>query len=263
MSSQAATLQPAGPDLIEVPITPRDLAEIRRRWIVRGRWPIAVLIAACLAAGYGTWKAGRHLVAASWLGANGIHVHWEVKSGTWMRGGATTVQARAQGFLGSGLARADDLTYLKDLHRVVELDLALIDGLRDVDLAVIERLNDLRVLDLDRSRHLDRSRPDGLGPTDATLARLRGLRRLREISLARTRITDAGLAHLAGLADLETLDLTQTGITDAGLGSLRGLKRLGTLVLTGTRVTPGGIRGLEAAMPGVVVIYDPPAPGPR
>jgi hypothetical protein len=48
------------------------------------------------------------------------------------------------------------------------------------------------------------------------LANLKGLTRLEELNLSRTKVTDAGLAHLKGLTGLKELSLYGTGVTDRG-----------------------------------------------
>jgi Leucine Rich Repeat (LRR) protein len=117
--------------------------------------------------------------------------------------------------------------------------------------------------------------------SDQDLARLRGLPRLRFLSLANTRVTDAGLQSLAELTRLERLDLSgtqasdaclpdlgkltnlidlrlgstmstlgrldqATHVTDAGLRRLCTLKRLRLLDLSGTQIGDGGIVHLHA-----------------
>src|SRR5262249_53785384 len=59
------------------------------------------------------------------------------------------------------------------------------------------------------------------GPgTDADLARIGNLRRLRQLNILRAKVTDGGLAHLEGIAGLRALYLSDMPITDAGLGHL-------------------------------------------
>ncbi len=60
--------------------------------------------------------------------------------------------------------------------------------------------------------------------SDAILAHVGRLRRLKQISAGATRVTDAGLAHLAGLSELRMLSFSGTpGLTDAGLAHLASL----------------------------------------
>lgn len=55
--------------------------------------------------------------------------------------------------------------------------------------------------------------------TDATLARVVPLTRLKELDLNDTKITDAGLATLAALPALEALRVARTGVTADGLAA--------------------------------------------
>ena len=108
--------------------------------------------------------------------------------------------------------------------------------------------------------------------TNAGLAHVQGLTRLRKLKIGETSITDAGLVHLASLHQLESLDLEQLEttdaclkhlqstpqlrelylgcngkVTDAGLAYLKGLTRLRTLVFHGSghRITDAGMEHLK------------------
>ena len=63
------------------------------------------------------------------------------------------------------------------------------------------------------------------------------------------RFTDAGLAHLEGLTKLREIDLGNWNITDAGLEHLRGLTELKLLKLEAIDVTDEGIKNLQQALP--------------
>ena len=76
--------------------------------------------------------------------------------------------------------------------------------------------------------------------TDASLAGMNALTRLRWLTLNGSHITDDGLGNLSGLPRLEVLSLENTPITDAGLIHLSRLSSLQTLFLRGTNVTKGG-----------------------
>ena len=85
----------------------------------------------------------------------------------------------------------------------------------------------------------------GTQVTDAGLAHLQGLTRLRWLDLSGTRVTDVGLAQLHGLTGLQELNLDSTQITDAGLAHLQGLMGLRWLDLSGTQVTDVGMSHLQ------------------
>ena len=74
--------------------------------------------------------------------------------------------------------------------------------------------------------------------TDADLAKVARLPRLRSINLAYTRITDQGLEHLAPLKDVRALKLYfAESVTDQGIVHLKHWKNLEHLDLRGTKVT--------------------------
>lgn len=84
--------------------------------------------------------------------------------------------------------------------------------------------------------------------TSQGLDALRELSNLTFLSLQHCRqITDAGLASVSGLSKLKALDLADTQITDAGLKSLKPLRNLELLNLNGTQVSAAGLRELELA----------------
>jgi hypothetical protein len=93
--------------------------------------------------------------------------------------------------------------------------------------------------------------------TDAELALLKGLTKLKTMSMRDTKITDAGLEQMKGFSKLEELDLQEClQITDAGLVHLHGLTELKQIDLRGThvmRVTAVGQRRLQRALPELAV----------
>jgi hypothetical protein len=78
------------------------------------------------------------------------------------------------------------------------------------------------------------------GVSDAGLAELSGLKRLKRLHLPGQRVTDAGFAHLSGLTSLEALLISEAPITEAGLAHLAGLPRLKQMALNKTRVASLG-----------------------
>ena len=85
--------------------------------------------------------------------------------------------------------------------------------------------------------------------TDAGLAKLAGMKGLKELHLEGTGIGDAGLDHLKTLAELEYLNLYNTKVTDAGLAKLAGLGKLKALYLWQSGVTKAGVAALKAKLP--------------
>jgi Leucine Rich repeat len=97
--------------------------------------------------------------------------------------------------------------------------------------------------------------------TDAGLEHVKGLTRLRALSLRGTRVTGLGLQHLKGMANLRDLDLADTPMTDQGLAHLHGLTNLESLCLLSLRIrsqiTDAGINALHRALPQVHIRLDP------
>ena len=238
----------------------RESEYLRRRKSARRRQTLAIALAILLGTFYVGWKLGAHFLAASWLEANHYRVDWNLDRETWRWGGATRVRYVERFDITQSDRRNIDLRFLPWLLHVEELDLAQATGLRDEHLIGLEQLQDLRLLDLDRTRKLAWLTNDQGRLTDATLDRVGKLVRLRDLTLSGQRITDAGLSKLSGLTELRSLDLRQTGVTDAGLPSLKELPGLRSLDLTGTNVTAEGIRDFEADRPEVKVVADPTPP---
>jgi hypothetical protein len=97
------------------------------------------------------------------------------------------------------------------------------DGLRHVG-----RLANMEYLDL--GIYSD----EGIPCTDAGLAHLSGLTRLRWLRLAGSKVTDAGLKHLSGMQELTHLSLDRCEVTNAGLALLAPLGELDELWLPRT-----------------------------
>jgi Leucine-rich repeat (LRR) protein len=72
-----------------------------------------------------------------------------------------------------------------------------------------------------------------------------GLKGLRELNLAGTKVTDAGLKELKALKNLETLNLDATKVTDAGVKKLKDVETLQHLSLRATKVTVAGLKELK------------------
>jgi len=85
--------------------------------------------------------------------------------------------------------------------------------------------------------------------TDAGVARVCKLEKIKTLYLNGNRITDAGLKSLSTVKGLENLRLRSSGIGDAGLQHLKSLKKLRSLRLSNTKVTAGGLQRLRAQLP--------------
>jgi hypothetical protein len=101
--------------------------------------------------------------------------------------------------------------------------------------------------------------------TDAGLAHLKGLTKLKRLDLPLGRVfngggnktTDAGLAHLKGLTKLELLKLSScVNITAAGAAHLKGLAKLKNLHLGGCdKITDADIAELKKALPNTTITH--------
>ncbi len=81
--------------------------------------------------------------------------------------------------------------------------------------------------------------------TDAGLASIGKLPKLKTLILGESSITDTGLRHLEPLCELEVLVLQKVGITDDGLTHLARLPRLKKLSIRDTKITDAGIAYLS------------------
>lgn len=122
----------------------------------------------------------------------------------------------------------EQLAKLASLSELEELSVGW--GVTDAGLAHLKSLPRLRHLNL----HMKKI-------TDAGLQHLAQVTPLQDLVLSRTLITDAGLKHLSGLVRLRYLDLSGNELTDAGLGELRSLKSLKVLAMAGTHITNKGV----------------------
>jgi N-acyl-D-amino-acid deacylase len=118
----------------------------------------------------------------------------------------------------AALARLPKLNQLRVAHTLVE---------------TVTELPDVEVLSF-----------AGCSIRDESIARIAGLKRLRDLDLSYTDITDAGVGRLGVLTDLQRLDLTATEIGDEGLKHLAGLTRLQHLRLNYGRFTDKGVAAL-------------------
>jgi hypothetical protein len=199
----------------------------------------------------------RHLSAAWWLEGLSGAVLWEIDETNWRQGGATTVELTA--LQRSNLNFNDaDLTHVRELHRVVSLNLAENDRITNKGLAALRGLDLLTDLNLER---MDRYRNPHSGRvsvplTDACLVHAQTLPRLEVLTLAGNLITDKGLSQIATMRTLKTLDLEATEVTDAGLAYIEGMKGLESVNLGATRVTKQAVTQLQVARPDLRIELD-------
>jgi Leucine Rich repeat len=113
------------------------------------------------------------------------------------------------------------------LVTLLELD---IPSVSDAGLATVNGLCRLKIL-----------RCSGACITDAGLAHLKDLPQLSTLELSDNQITDSGMLHLRMLTELTELGIGNTHITDAGLAHLRVLTKLKELKLSRTQVTDAGM----------------------
>lgn len=136
--------------------------------------------------------------------------------------------------------KLDDATlaHLRGFGRLEELDLSWCHDLTDAGIAPLGGLRRLRRLRLP----LSPGRIKGPG-----LASLRGLDRLEALEMGGIAPGDDDLAHLAGLASLRYLVVAGDRLTDRGLVHLGGLVRLEGLKLEGhpAEITAAGLAHLS------------------
>jgi hypothetical protein len=191
-----------------------------------------------------------HLRTAWYLSASGLTVDWNIDEDNWMSGGTSSVFHK--GRFWSALPVDPLLNYLPDLLHVQTLNLAEFE-VSERGLSALASLKELKELNLSR---LDQFRHGGSlsAMGDGCIAALRGLDRLKVLSLSGNRITDKGLAMIARQHPaLEYLVIDCTDVTDAGLASLESLKDLKFVSVGGTLVTPEGLKKLQTARPGLEV----------
>ena len=93
--------------------------------------------------------------------------------------------------------------------------------------------------------------------TDAGIARVCELKKLKTLLLGGNRITNAGLKSLSKVKHLERLSLWSTAIDDAGLPHLKTLQKLRRLSLGKTKVTAAGVQRLQLLLPKCKISWFP------
>src|SRR5262249_35357598 len=97
---------------------------------------------------------------------------------------------------------------------------------------------------------------------DPGVAQLRGMTKLKKLSLQGAALSDEGIKVLAGMTDLEELNLYATKITNAAVEVLQELKKLRTVDLRYARMTRAGVDRLVAAVQKCDVTFLDPSPRP-
>ena len=85
--------------------------------------------------------------------------------------------------------------------------------------------------------------------TDAGIAPLTTLPRLRRLSMKGTLVTDDALEQLKEVETLEVLDISNTAISDAGVSHLTNHSNLKSLILSKDQVSPEAKEKLKNALP--------------
>jgi hypothetical protein len=103
--------------------------------------------------------------------------------------------------------------------------------------------------------NLEELRIGGEGFSDRGLAQLKGLTRLKSLSLGegKHQISDAGLEFLNGMHDLESLDMRGWNVSDQGIAKLRELKKLKTVHLGLSKDQEDRRKRLQELLPGVSI----------
>ena len=162
-----------------------------------------------------------HLTAAGRLSANAMDAKWTIDAANWRRGGQTQVNFTRRWF---GHLGNEHLALLDGLHRLTAVQLNDCDGITDEGMPLLARHPDLEDVSLDRAA--TENSYLGLRLTDRGLRALKGLTKLKRLSIRNAAVTDDGLDALEGMPDLEELELRGTAITDAGAARLAKLTRL-------------------------------------
>lgn len=141
----------------------------------------------------------------------------------------------------------------RDGERIVALDLReattfatvvpLLPQLRDVESVSMSnpRVTDADVAALKGLPKLRSLGFMGAPITDSALAVVKTLPALRELNIIGTKVTDAGLVHLQGLTQLEYLGVKGTAVGDEGLAHVKGLTGLTNFNMADTKVTDAGL----------------------
>jgi hypothetical protein len=162
----------------------------------------------------------------------------------------------------------ENLSYVGQMTGLEELTISWGFHLTDKGFVQLSGLKRLRILEVDHSKMTDASleaigkltkleelRIGGKGFSDRGLAQIKGLTRLKSLSLGEgdKPITDAGLEPLKGMKELEILDLRGWHVSDEGIATLRELKNLKSLYLDLSKEQADRRKRLQGLLPGVKI----------
>jgi hypothetical protein len=100
---------------------------------------------------------------------------------------------------------------------------------------------------------LDRVKLNGLPITDDGLRALAASQSVSDLEISDTRITDAGLANLARMPKLKVPCADRCAITDRGLRTLAGIASLERVSLQDANLTKAAVAAVKAARPDLEV----------
>ena len=162
----------------------------------------------------------------------------------------------------------ENLSYVGQMTGLEELSISWGLHLTDKGFLHLTGLKRLRILDVDKSKmtdagleaigkltNLEELRIAGAGFSDRGLAQLKGLTRLKYLSLGEGnhQISDAGLEFLKSMNKLEHLDLSGWQVSDEGIAKLRELKNLRTVHIGLSKDQGDRRKRLQAMLPGVTI----------
>jgi len=160
----------------------------------------------------------------------------------------------------------ENLSYVGQMTGLEELSISWAFHLTDKGFLQLSGLKRLRILEVDNSKMTDASleaigkltnleelRVGGAGFSDRGLAHLKGLTRLKYLSLGEgnQQISDAGLEFLKSVEELEHLDLSGWHVSDEGIAKLRDLKNLKTVQIGLSKDEGDRRKSLKGLLPGV------------
>ncbi|MFN6162616.1 MAG: leucine-rich repeat domain-containing protein, partial [Planctomycetota bacterium] len=109
--------------------------------------------------------------------------------------------------------------------------------LSDAGLATLKDSVQLELLDLTECNQI----------TDVALAHLKGLTKLRNLSLSGPRITDAGMQHLSSLTNMVAISFQDCAVTDDGFIALAAMTKLKEFDIFRTRVGDNALLAIAGA----------------